>query len=94
MMFKKIIKNLIEEKGWKLKKIVFPKGYVNEKPDLDLISAIFHSNGIFHIGAHRGVRLQFMIGFKKTIWLRQTQKFLMNLNLMLWNFMTKKLLIV
>ena len=30
MMFKKIIKNLIEEKGWKLKKIVFPKGYVNE----------------------------------------------------------------
>ena len=91
MMFKKIIKNLIEEKGWKLKKIVFPKGYVNEKPDLDLISAIFHSNGIFHIGAHRGGEAPIYDWFqKKTIWLEANPKIFNELKLNVMEFYDQK----
>ena len=72
-------------------KNVFPKGYVNEKPDLDLISAIFHSNGIFHIGAHRGGEAPIYDWFqKKTIWLEANPKIFNELKLNVMEFYDQK----
>ena len=55
---KNYLKNKIKETltsyGWKLSKIHKNKSYTNQKPNIELLKALNSSNGILHMGAHRG----------------------------------------
>ena len=68
--FKKIIKKILRKTQWRLKKIYINKSYTNQKPSLELISEIYNSKGIIHMGAHRGGEAPVYDWFhKKAIWI-------------------------
>ena len=72
---KKKIKEILISNGWKLSKIYKNKSYTNQKPNLELLKAINSSNGILHMGAHRGSEAAVYDWFnKKTIWIEANPK--------------------
>ena len=72
---KKKIKEILTSNGWKLSKIYKNKTYTNQKPNIELLKAINSSNGILHMGAHRGSEAAVYDWFnKKTIWIEANPK--------------------
>ena len=55
-ILKNLIKNFLYFFGWKLIKVnhVNPKSFVNQKPKIENLKCLLNSNGILHLGAHRG----------------------------------------
>ena len=69
-LIKDIIKKIIRKSQWRIKKIYLNKTYTNQKPNLDLITEIYNSSGIVHMGAHRGTEAPIYDWLhKKTIWI-------------------------
>ena len=67
---KDIVKKTIRKSNWRLKKIYLNKTYTNQKPNLDLITEIYNSTGVVHMGAHRGGEAPVYDWLhKKTIWI-------------------------
>jgi len=90
-MIKKTIKKLLRKKGWKLNKIIESKGYTNEKPRSELINAISNSNGIIHMGAHRGGEAPIYDWFqKKVIWIEANPNIFNDLSDNLRNYYNQK----
>ena len=74
-LIKRNIKKIINFYGWKLIKIYKNKDYTNSKPNLQLLSALHESNGIFHMGAHRGSEAPVYDWLhKKTLWIEANPK--------------------
>ena len=79
-LLKKLVKYILSRTSWRLKKIHISKGYVNQKPNLDVITSIHNSNGIIHMGAHRGGEAPIYDWFqKKTIWIEANPKIIPDL---------------
>jgi FkbM family methyltransferase len=53
-MLKLIIKRILKKIGWRLIKILPPPKSIQEDIQKEIIDAILHSNGVLHIGAHKG----------------------------------------
>ena len=51
---KKLAKRLLLKTQWRINKIYKNKQYVNQKPNLEVIKALYDSSGVIHMGAHRG----------------------------------------
>ncbi len=76
-MFKKLIKNILKYLGYKLNKIErkLPTSFVNAKPSIEEIKCIISSNGILHLGAHRGTEAEVYSWFnKKVLWVEANPK--------------------
>ena len=56
MIFKESLKKIFRKFNFKIIKTNrrVPSTFTNDKPSLNLISSMINSNGILHIGAHRG----------------------------------------
>ena len=86
--FKKLIKYFFSKTSWRLKKIHINRNYVNQKPNLSVIKALYNSNGVIHMGAHRGGEAPVYDWFqKKTIWVEANPKLIPDLS-----FFGKKIL--
>ena len=69
-IFKRLIKNLLSKNKWRINKIYKNRQYVNQKPNLELIKALYNSSGVIHMGAHRGGEAPIYDWLqKKTIWI-------------------------
>ncbi len=69
-IFKRLIKNLLSKTQWRINKIYKNRQYVNQKPNLELIKALYNSSGVIHMGAHRGGEAPIYDWLqKKTIWI-------------------------
>ncbi len=67
---KRLLKNLLSKTQWRINKIYKNKYYVNQKPNFEVIKALYNSSGVIHMGAHRGVEAPIYDWFqKKTIWI-------------------------
>ena len=78
--FKKLIKYFFSKTSWRLKKIHIRKNYVNQKPNLSVIKALYNSSGVIHMGAHRGGESPIYDWFqKKTIWIEANPKLISDL---------------
>ena len=77
---KSYIKKIINFYGWNLTKNYKNKSYTNQKPNLELLKALHSSNGIFHMGAHRGTEAAIYNWLhKKTIWIEANPKIFIDL---------------
>tara|TARA_B100000941_G_scaffold201625_1_gene146740 strand:- start:10095 stop:10796 length:702 start_codon:yes stop_codon:yes gene_type:complete len=64
------IKNLLFYYGWIIKKIYKNKSYTNLPPNEDILTQLYKSNGVIHMGAHRGTEAAVYDWLnKKTIWI-------------------------
>tara|TARA_B110000008_G_C16933620_1_gene549712 strand:+ start:35 stop:742 length:708 start_codon:yes stop_codon:yes gene_type:complete len=87
---KKKIKEIITSYGWKLSKIHKNKSYTNQKPNMELLKAINSSNGILHMGAHRGSEAAVYDWFnKKTIWIEANPKIYTDLKINISTFINQ-----
>lgn len=68
-IIKKFIKKILKSIGWKLIKINLrkPNSFVNQKPNLNEIKSILNSEGILHLGAHRGKEAETYSWFNKPV---------------------------
>lgn len=76
-MLKELIKNIFKLLGYKLNKINrrLPTSFVNAKPSIEEIKCIINSNGILHLGAHRGKEAEIYSWFnKKVLWVEANPK--------------------
>ena len=77
---KKLIKDLISKTQWRIKKIHKNKEYVNQKPNKEVINALYNCSGVIHMGAHRGGEASVYDWFqKKTIWIEANPKIIQDL---------------
>ena len=90
-LIKRNIKKIINFYGWKLIKIYKNKDYTNSKPNLQLLSALHESNGIFHMGAHRGSEAPVYDWLhKKTLWIEANPKIFIDLQNNITTFVNQK----
>tara|TARA_B100001063_G_scaffold72504_1_gene66769 strand:+ start:1720 stop:2424 length:705 start_codon:yes stop_codon:yes gene_type:complete len=74
-LIRNYIKRIINSFGWKLTKIYKNKSYTNQKPNIKLLKALDESNGILHMGGHRGMEAAVYDWLhKKTIWIEANPK--------------------
>lgn len=91
--FKKLIKYFFSKTSWRLKKIHIKKNYVNQKPNLSVIKALYNSNGVIHMGAHRGGEAPVYDWFqKKTIWIEANPKIIPDLKDNVYQFPFQKVI--
>lgn len=69
-LFKNLIKYFLKKYSWKIEKVVIPKEYNEKAPDQILLNKMRESQGILHVGAHRGSEAPIYEWFgKKVIWI-------------------------
>ena len=74
-IIKKIIKKLLRNTNWRIKKIYRNKSYTSSRPKLELLNAMYNCKGIIHMGAHRGGEAAVYDWFnKQTIWIEANPK--------------------
>ena len=92
-ILKKIMKSLLYKTDWRLKKIYKNKSYTNIKPRKELINAILDSNGIIHMGAHRGGEAPVYDWFnKKAIWIEANPELFLDLEENVTQFINQKVI--
>ena len=82
MIFKNILKKILRKFNLKIVKTNrrTPSTFTNDKPSLSLISAMLNSNGILHIGAHRGTEsVVYNWLNKKVLWVEPNPKIFQDL---------------
>jgi hypothetical protein len=93
IFLKKIIKLFLKFFGWKLIKIRSRKAltYTHALPSIDHVKAIISSQGILHLGAHRGQEALVYDWFnKKVLWIEAIPEIFDYLNDYLLNFFNQK----
>ena len=88
---KRIIKKILNFFGWRLVKNAPKPTLMKENLKLDYIKSIIDSNGIFHIGAHRGSEapIYYWLG-KDVIWIEAIPKIYEDLKNNIYNFSNQK----
>ena len=89
---KNLIKRILKYYGWKLIKLRKPpEPSPYSKLDINVLNSINNSNGILHLGAHRGVEAEVYNWFgKKVIWVEALPKIYKELEDNLTFLKTKK----
>jgi len=88
---KNIFKIFLFNSGWIVKKKYKNKTYTNKEPTLEIIEQILKSNGIIHMGAHRGTEAPVYDWFnKKTIWIEADPKVYLDLQINISQFINQK----
>lgn len=93
VFLKKIIKQVLKFFGWKLIKIKSraASAYPHPLPSIDHVKAIIRSQGILHLGAHRGQEAPVYDWFnKKVLWIEAIPEIFDDLNEFLLNFHNQK----
>tara|TARA_B110000259_G_scaffold159547_1_gene182628 strand:+ start:550 stop:1299 length:750 start_codon:yes stop_codon:yes gene_type:complete len=88
-IFKDLIKILLKSLGWKLIKIIrkTPLVHPHPIPSIDHAKAIMDSNGILHMGAHRGQEASVYDWFnKKVLWIEAIPRIFDDLHEFILNF--------
>ena len=90
---KKLAKRLLLKTQWRINKIYKNKQYVNQKPNLEVIKALYDSSGVIHMGAHRGGEAPIYDWFqKKTIWIEANPKIIPDLKDNVYQFPFQKVI--
>lgn len=82
MIFKESLKKIFRKFNFKIIKTNrrVPSTFTNDKPSLNLISSMINSNGILHIGAHRGTESGIYNWLnKKVLWVEPNPKIFQDL---------------
>ena len=88
---KNILKIFLFNSGWIVKKKYKNKTYTNKEPTLEILEQIFKSNGIIHMGAHRGTEAAVYDWFnKKTIWIEADPKIFLDLQINISEYINQK----
>ena len=89
---KKILKKILRYFDWKLIKIQKTQtSFVHQKPNIEEINCILDSNGILHLGAHRGKESVVYNWFnKKALWIEGYPEIYADLEENLNNFYGQK----
>ena len=84
---KSLIKKTLVKFGWKLVKISIKPQLIRESIKLDFVKSIMKSDGILHIGAHRGSEapIYYWLG-KDVIWFEANKNIYEDLNINIYNF--------
>ena len=86
-MLKLIIKRILKKIGWRLIKILPPPKSIQEDIQKEIIDAILHSNGVLHIGAHRGSEAPIYSWFDKpAIWIEANNEIFEELKINLHHY--------
>ena len=88
---KNLIKLLLARFGWKLVKISVKPQLIRENIRLDYVKSILDSNGILHIGGHRGSEapIYYWLG-KDVIWIEANPAIYEDLKVNIYNFPNQK----
>jgi FkbM family methyltransferase len=79
-ILKIIIKKILNYFGWSLSKRYVNKSYTNQKPNFNLLEALYLSKGVLHMGAHRGGEAPVYDWLhKKTLWIEANPKIFLDL---------------
>jgi FkbM family methyltransferase len=85
------LKKYLYQNGWIIKKKYINESYTNQKPSKEFLEAIQKSNGIIHMGAHRGGEAAIYDWFqKKTIWIEADPKIFLDLEINISQFVNQK----
>ena len=88
---KNILKIFLFNSGWIVKKKYKNKTYTNKEPTLEILEQIFKSNGIIHMGAHRGTEAAVYDWFnKKTLWIEADPEIFIDLKINISQFINQK----
>ena len=82
-IIKKILKKILRILGWKLIKIRRrkPISFTNSQPSKELFETMINSNGVLHIGAHRGMEAENYNWLnKRVIWIEAIDELFVELN--------------
>lgn len=86
-MLKLIIKKLLKRIGWRLTKILPPPKSIQEDIQKEIVEAILNSNGVLHIGAHRGSEAPIYSWFDKpAIWIEANNEIFEELKINLHHY--------
>ena len=88
---KNLIKLLLVRCGWKLVKISIKPQLIKENIKLDYVKSILDSNGILHVGGHRGSEapIYYWLG-KDVIWIEANPTIYEDLKVNIYNFPNQK----
>ncbi len=92
-IIKKIIKKILRIAGWKIIKLnrKKPASYTSPQPTKELFEVIVNSNGILHIGAHRGMEAENYNWLnKKVIWIEAIEEIFFELKDHIQNYYNQK----
>ena len=92
-IIKKIIKKILRIFGWKLIKIRRrkPISFTNNQPSKELFETMINSNGILHIGAHRGMEAENYNWLnKRVIWIEAIDELFVELNDHIQNYYNQR----
>ena len=88
---KSYIKKSINFFGWNLTKNYQNKSYTNQKPNVELLKALYLAKGIIHMGGHRGTEAAIYNWLhKKTLWIEANPKIFIDLNNYISTYINQK----
>lgn len=86
-MIKIIIKRVLRQFGWRVSKILAPPKNIQNDIQKEIVDSILDSNGVLHIGAHRGSEAPIYAWFDKpAIWIEANDEIFEELKINLHNY--------